>query len=67
MSVALKLFDNYYINTNFLPSSIQYEQFDIDFIDEYFVVSKTLDNQIISYYSKVKTYAFSIDLLHFDV
>ena len=50
MSVALKLFDNYYINTNFLPSSIQYEQFDIDFIDEYFVVSKTLDNQIISYY-----------------
>lgn len=31
MSVALKLFDNYYINTNFLPSSIQYEQFDIDF------------------------------------
>ena len=49
MSVALKLFDNYYINTNFLPSSIQYEQFDIDFIDEYFVVSKTLDNQIISY------------------
>ena len=50
MSVALKLFDNYYINTNFLPSSIQYEQFDIDFIDEYFVVSKTLDNRIISYY-----------------
>ena len=50
MSVALKHFDNYYINTNFLPSRSQCEQFDIDFIDEYFMVSKTFDNQIISYY-----------------
>ena len=50
MGVALKLFDNYYINSNFLPSSIEYEKFDIDFIDGNFIVSKTLDNQILSFY-----------------
>ena len=40
MGVALKLFDNYYINSNFLPSSIEYEKFDIDFIDGNFIYSR---------------------------
>ena len=48
MGVLLKLFDDYYPDKKVLPSSIEYNSFDIDLIDDNFIVSKTLDGKTIS-------------------
>lgn len=50
MSVALKLFDDYYSESKTLSSSVKYNEFNIDLIDEDFIVSKTLDDKVISLY-----------------
>lgn len=50
MSAALKLFDDYYSKSKTIPSFVKYNEFNIDLIDEDFVVSKTLDDKVISLY-----------------
>lgn len=48
MSVALKLFDNFYNDGNTRASSINYNEFNINTIDKDFVVSKTLNGETLS-------------------
>jgi len=50
MGACLKIFDNYNDINETVSSSINYDEFDIDLIDKNFIISKTIDNKIISIY-----------------
>lgn len=52
MGVALKLFDNFYNNSDIKASTISYQKFNIDSIDEDLVVSKTLSGESLSTYKE---------------
>ena len=52
MGALLKLFDNFYANGDIAPSSIKYDEFNINSIDKNFIVSKTLDNKTLSLYKE---------------
>jgi len=52
MSVALKLFDNFYNNSDISASEISYQEFNINSIDKEFVISKTLSGETLSTYKE---------------